>query len=83
MHLDHALGDVDDPILTHVRQRLERCLDQPILTQRRGCNLDDKKRLVGVNQVVVAERNDRDVGLRLGLVRREEGLLDSNAGAPQ
>ena len=81
VHFDLARVRVDDPVLVHVAFGVERRLRFPVVGERRFSDLDEQKRAVRVLIFVATWRNEREVRLRLRVVRRREGQLDPHRRA--
>ena len=80
--LDDIVYEVHDPVLRHATRRVERRLPAAIVLERGLGHLDEKERLARRLVEVVAYRDDGDVGLGLGVVRRGEGSLRLDLRAP-
>ena len=65
VHLDRSLADVHDPVLWHSACSVNALFDAAVTLQGRIGNLDDEVGFAGMLGVVLAEWNDRHVGLRL------------------
>jgi len=83
MYLDHFRTDVHQPILLEARNGIQRPFDEPVFAQRRIGHFDHQVRSVRMRLIVVAARHDRDVRLRLGLIRSDEGKLNPDGRPPR
>ena len=77
MNLEHALHEIEDPVVGDSSARVEAGLLGPIQRQARVADLDDEQRPGGEGRVGVREgpAYDRHIRLGLGLVVERDGEL--------
>jgi hypothetical protein len=80
VNLDATADQVDEPVFRDRARCVEVELHAAIDGQRRLGDLDDEIDDIGVRGVVVAERDDSDVGFGLGELEGSKGALNAYRG---